>query len=93
MTNIERKIVNLTHELQKQVEAGNEIEEIMENAEQITPEMEAAFDVAYAEEYVVRRQLARAIVEYTAPYEQLDMDTAIKLTYKPHFMELVNEIE
>lgn len=36
MTTIERKIVNLTHELQKQVEAGNGIEEIMENAEQST---------------------------------------------------------
>ena len=92
MTAIERKIVNLTHELQKRVEAGNEIEEIMENAEQITPEMEAAFDVAYAAEYVVRQQLARAIVEYTAPYEQLDMVTAVELTYKPYFAELVNDL-
>ena len=93
MTTIERKIVNLTHELQKRVEAGNEIEEIMENAEQITPDMESAFDTAYAEEYTVRQQLARAIVEYTAPHEQLDMDTAIKLTYKPYFTELVNELK
>lgn len=73
-------------ELKKLIAKGNEIEEAIESSDEITEEMIKAFDEAYAAEYNVRRELAKAVEKLA---DEIDYDTALKMTYNPKFAELI----
>ena len=48
-------------------------------------------DDAYKAEYEIRKELANAIIEFTL--KQIDFDTAFKMTYNPHTIELIKLAE
>lgn len=71
--------------LETAIMKSNAADEAWENNPE-SAEAEAEFQRTYEEEYSIRRELAKAITELT---NEIDADTALKMTYNPKLAELI----
>lgn len=71
--------------LEKAIAESNKIDSEWELNPEST-ELEKAWDEAYKTEYAIRKELASAIMNFT---KEIDLDTAFKMTYNPHTIELI----
>lgn len=72
--------------LEKAIEIANAADEKWENDPE-SADAEKEWNDAYKAEYDIRRELATAIVNLT---NEVDFDTAFKMTYNPKTAELIN---
>lgn len=72
--------------LETAVKVMNNIDDMWENDPE-NADLEKAWDEAYKAEYEIRKELATAIVNLT---NEIDFDTALKMTYNPKTAELIN---
>ena len=72
--------------LEKAIEIANAADEKWENNPE-SADAEKEWNDAYKVEHEIRRELATAIVNLT---NEVDFDTAFKMTYNPKTAELIN---
>ena len=78
----------LIKRLEKAIERGNAADEKWENNPE-SIEAEEEFNRAYEEEYAIRKQIAEEITKLT---KEIDFDTALKMTYNPKTIELIQMV-
>lgn len=75
----------ILNRLEAAIKASNAADEAWENDPE-SVEAEAEFQRTYEVEYSIRRELAKAITDLT---NEIDADTALKMTYNPKLAELI----
>ena len=75
--------------LETAIEIMNDIDDKWENDPENT-DLEKKWNNAYKAEWNIRSELATAIVNLT---NEIDFDTAFKMTYNPKTAELINLVQ
>lgn len=75
----------ILNRLEKAIERGNAADEAWEKNPE-SKEAEKEFDEAYKAEQEIRKELARAIADFT---KEIDENTAYSMTYSPKLTELI----